>query len=163
MSELTELTRQVNRLQAEIDNLVFPEKGRWVDISADVSLFQLAAVAATVNYAELFIENNKATVLVRLTATAAGTTANNIYILLPDRLTPVSGTTTTQPLGTGIFNDAGSNLYDGTIIYPADIGGLPAMALKVSTITDGNVLGVNPGIAIASGDIYGINATFEIA
>ena len=155
--------RQVNKLQATVDNLDFPEKGRWVDISANVSLFQSAAVAATVNYAEVFVENNKATVLVRLTASAAGTPANNIYILLPVRLTPISGISVNQPLGTAIYQDTGSNHFQGIAAYVAVITGLPAIAMFEATTNNGNAIGTTPAVTIASGDEYGIDLTFEIA
>lgn len=152
----------------EVTGFYFAGDGTWhqaisEDISGSVSLYQNAAVAATVNYAKAFVENKKATVIVRLTSTATGTTANNIYILLPDSLTPISGISLFQTLGTGLYLDAGTALYDGTVAYPADIGGLPAMALKESNTIDSGLIGVNPAIAIASGDIYSINLTFEIA
>lgn len=162
MSDL-ELIKRINDLQRQVDSLIKPEVGRWVDISASVSLYQAAAVAATVNYAKALVENKKATVLVRLTATAAGTIANNIYILLPSYLTPVSGISTTQPLGTAIYNDTGSAHYQGIAVYIALITSLPAIAMYNASTTDGNVIGTNPSIAVASGDIFSFDVTFEIS
>ncbi len=155
-----ELVKRLNDLQRQVDNLIKPELGRWVTIVP--SLYQAAAVAATVNYARAFVENKKATVMVRLTATAAGTIANNIYILLPATLIPASGITTTQPLGTAFYLDSGTAHYQGIAAYIADVGGLPAIAIFNATVTDGNVIGVNPSIAVASGDVFSFDVTFEI-
>ncbi len=154
-----ELVKRVNELQRQVDNLIKPELGRWVTIVP--SLYQAAAVAATVNYARAFVENKKATVILKLTATAAGTIANNIYALLPAIYTPLSGATSTLPLGEGIYSDGGV-VYTCGVFYLATVGGLPAFGLRVSTITDGNVIGVNPNIAVASGDVLSLDVTFEI-
>ncbi len=155
-----ELVKRLNELQRQVDNLIKPELGRWVTIVP--SLYQAAAVAATVNYARAFVENRKATVMVRLTATAAGTAGNNIYILLPATLIPASGILTTQPLGTAFYLDTGAAHYQGIAAYIADVGGLPAIAMFNDTTTDGNVIGVNPAVTVASGDVFSLDVTFEI-
>mgnify|MGYP001614137797 CR=1 FL=1 len=154
-----ELVKRVNDLQRQVENLIKPELGRWVTIVP--SLYQAAAVAATVNYARAFVENKKATIILKMTATAAGTVANNIYALLPAIYTPASGTTATVPLGEGTYLD-GAVHYTCGVFYLAAIGGLPAFGLRVSTITDGNVIGANPSIAVASGDVFSFDVTFEI-
>lgn len=159
---IEELMRRLVKLEQDVAGLLKPEVGRWVDISASVSLYQNAAVAATVNYAKVFVGKNRATVIARLTATAAGSAGSNIYIILPDYLTPASGIASGQPLGAGQYLD-GSVHYNGNVFYVADIGGLPALALRVATVTDGNVIGTNPNIAIASSDVFSVDATFEIS
>ena len=154
-----ELVRRVNDLQRQVENLIKPELGRWVTIAP--SLYQAADVAKTVNYARAFVENRKATVILKLTATAAGTITNNIYALLPAIYTPASGATATLPLGEGTYVD-GAVHYTCGVFYLAIVGGLPAFGLRVATITDGNVIGVNPNIAVASGDVLSFDVTFEI-
>ncbi len=155
-----ELVKRLNDLQRQVDNLIKPELGRWVTIVP--SLYQAAAVAATVNYARAFVENKKATVMVRLTATAAGTVGNNIYILLPATLIPASGISTTQPLGTAFYLDTGTAHYQGIAAYIATVTSLPAIAMFNATTTDGNVIGVNPAVTVASGDVFSLDVTFEI-
>lgn len=134
--------------------------GAWADFTP--SLYQSAAVAATVNYARLFLDNSKVTIICRLTATAAGTVTNNIYIIIPTTYTPASGTTSSLPLGEGTYVD-GSVYYTCGVFYLAAVGGGIAFGLRVSSVTDGNVIGVNPNIAIASNDIIAMDITFEVS
>lgn len=161
--QLVDLTREFNRLKQQFDNLVKPEVGGWKDISADVSLYQNATVAANVNYAMAYVSNKSAIVQIRQTATAAGSAGNNIYTVLPASLTPDTGISTTTPLGTAIYLDSGTAQYVGVAAYVIDIAGNPAITMFAATITDGSAVGANPNIAIASNDVFELDLVFKIA
>lgn len=133
----------------------------WRDISADIQLYQNGNITSTVTYAYAITLAKTTFIDVLLTATAAGTATNNIYILLPAVYTPNSGISVNKPIGVGEYLDNGSALYSGKAVYVATVSSMPAIALKIDTVTDGNVIGVNPNIAVASNDVMSLNLVFE--
>lgn len=65
-----------------------------------------------------------------------------------------------MPLGTATFIDISAAQYPGSAVYVANVSGNPTIACQYTT--DGNVVGANPNFAIAVGDVFGANVTYEV-
>lgn len=158
---IDDLIRQVALLQRQVDGLIKPETGRWTDISASVGLYQNGAIAFTVTEAIAYVDNTKAHVVVYLNPTAAGTTNNPIYVLLPVFLTPtVAAAGLAWPMGNYTYHDFGAAIYHASANYAGLITGLPA--IRGWAHLSGSPIGQTPNFAVAVGDNVGINLTYKL-
>lgn len=126
-------------------------------------LYQNGAIANTVTQAKYVVIANTVIASVFLTANAAGSTGggdDNIYILLPEAITPNHGLSSLYPLGEGIYNDGGT-VYSCSVTYTGTISGQPGFAFKVVSTTSGNVLGTDPAIAVAANDQAAFTISYE--
>lgn len=154
MSELTDLVRLVNRLQADFDNLVKPEIGGiWTDWTPTVD--QNGAVAATVTYARYTVLANVVHMIALLAVTGTGTAANAIIIQgIPSTIAPTN-TNANSVIGIGMVREEG---------VASHVGALLAVGANNFRIrSDGNLANVGsvPSFAIDSGDAISFQATYE--
>lgn len=125
------------------------------------SLYQNGDRSSSIARARYYLDDKHAIVSLLLSATAAGSAGNNVYVLLPTFLTPASGQTSALPIGVFTLFDTGSAVYHGNAVYVATASGLPAVGCQYAT--DGNVVGANPNMALASGDTVGMHLSYEVA
>lgn len=152
-----ELVKQINNLQKQVDGLIKPEVGRWMDWTPVIT--QGVVVAANTVYADYIISND-GLVISRfyLSVTGAGTGGNVISI---------SGQPTImQPLNTGFLVLIGSGIVvDNSVAW---YGGCSVVA---NTATDwrfvvpgnSNYAGAGPNFALANGDALIIDTVYRQA
>lgn len=151
-----ELLQKLIKVEQRVEALVKPEVGRWQDWTP--AIYQNGNVASTVDFARYIVKEDLVTLVAVVTATAAGSATNNIYVLGPAALTPQINNN--HPIGAAQYAD-GSVWYSCHVVYSTTVSGQPAFGFRVNTVTDGNVIGVNPNIAVASGDIISFTAAYE--
>lgn len=140
---------------------VFRIRAGWQSISSSVSVYQNGTITATVNEARYYLDDKIAHVVCHFSITAAGTTNNPIYILLPVFLTPAyASNSAALPIGIYAYHDSGTALYHAFAEYATTIGGLPAIGGYAHNVA--TRIGQTPNIAAASGDNVGINLTYRI-
>lgn len=151
-----DLIRQVTKSQEAIDSIVKPEVAReW--ISWTPSIVQFVAVTSTVNYARYKLVGDLAVVQISITCTSAGIAANPISIQgQPTAIWPVNIEINSSVIGTGIILDLPTTFYQGSLISvgPTD--------WRIIAHNQTGAIGVTPNIALANGDLIGIQATYEI-
>lgn len=117
------------------------------------------SIAHTVNYAKYHQSHNFVDVQVRLSSTATGTAGSGIAVSLPKTATAAA---VGNVIGSGFYNDGGTQYQ--AIVYLAT--STTAMLLSThgsaSTSTD-DAIGINPNIAVASGDILNAQFSYEAA
>lgn len=144
MSELTDLIRQVNKLQTTVDGLIKPEIGRWLDWSPTVD--QGGAVAATITEAQYKANRDDVRIYCQLAITGAGVAANAIIIAgWPTAINPSPGPSS-WPVGVGVIVDSGTEAYEGVV------GINSSNQLSLFSPTTNNFVGANPSFALANGD-----------
>lgn len=154
MSDL-ELIKQITRLQRQVDGLIKPEVGRWVDWTPTVT--QLGAVTATVIYARYELSGNTVNAQMRLDITSAGTIANAIIIGgVPAAISPAN-VGSINVIGNGIVHDISTVVYEGSLVAV----GASDWRFLVSGVN--NYIGITPSFALASGDAISFQATYERA
>lgn len=154
MSEFDDLTREINKLWAVINDLIEPEVGRWITWTPTVD--QGGAVAVTVNYARYIILNEIVVVQARLTLTGAGVAGNEIDIGGQPAIIEPANVGILNVIGNGIIQDANlTTIYQGALVANA-VG-------QWKTYADGNAaaIGATPNFALASGDVISFVATYE--
>lgn len=134
-----ELVKQINNLQKQIDGLIKPEVGRWIDWTPTVT--QLGAVAVTINSARYKASENLVFVDIFLTVTGAGTGGN--AIIIGGQPTAIQATTN-DVIGLGAVTDVGVNTYPGAI-YVA--GATDWRFISTSAV---NYIGINPNFGLAA-------------
>jgi len=151
LSEL-ELIKQITRLQRQVDSLIKPEVGRWVDWTPTVT--QGVAVAVTVNYAR-YVLGNTVHIEANVTCTSGGTAANIIVI--------GGFPTAIQPLRTGDVSIIGSAVVNSATNYHVALLSTSAGAWRMLDSGSTNYFGINPALTLANGTIISLVATYERA
>lgn len=150
-----ELVKRINNLQRQVDGLIKPEVGRWVDWTPTVT--QLGAVTVTVVRARYTVNNDTVHMYVELSATGAGTGANAITIGgIPSTILPqiVTGGDI-APLGTATVVDQGTQTYYGFLVAST------TTAWHIADSNTRGLIGVNPNFALANTDSILFKATYE--
>jgi hypothetical protein len=155
LSELTDLIRQVNKLQTDFENLTKPEVGGvWSDWTPAVD--QNGAVAATVVFARYTtIWANTIVATTRLNITGAGVAGNAIEV----SGLPFSGADEADNALIGW----GSILDNGTAFYPNVVAFTATGELRFIGWNQTGVIGVTPNFALASGDRIRFTVIYERA
>lgn len=152
---MSDLVKRINDLQRQVDNLIKPEVGRWVDWTPTVT--QSIAVTATVTYARYELRGNTVNVSVRLDITSAGVIANVIIIGgVPTAISPAN-VGSMNVIGNGVVWDVSVARYQGSLIAV----GVSDWRFQASG--NSNYIGITPSFALASGDIISFKATYERA
>ncbi len=156
-----ELVRRVNDLQRQVDNLIKPEKGRWVEFTP--TLYQSAAVASTSLEGAYFVDNFKVNVVAYVTATAAGTIAQDVLILVPisSIYAPRMGANFAMPVGVFDVLDQNGGFYHGYAIYNGIVSG--SLSFGGMAHLSGTPIGRTPSFALASTDIVAMDLTYRIS
>lgn len=148
---------------SELINELTPHFRRRVGhVAITPSVYQNGARTATVTNAYVYIDDGIAHVQVELAITAAGSTNNPIYVLLPTFLTPYHSASQKMPLGVYSYLDTGTAYYHGYAFYVGLVTSLPAIGGMVHN-SGGGYIGQSPNIATANGDAVGINLTYRVA
>ena len=151
---IEDLIRQVNRLQQQVDGLIKPEVGRWIDWTPTVK--QSGAVTVTITEAKYNVTQSDVRIYCRLTVTGSGTAANQIRVSgFPAAIRPVPGPAP-WPLGVGIVLDTGTGNYYGTPIVAT------ATEIAIVYSITGGIIGVSPNFALANGDFIYLNMYWKI-
>lgn len=152
MSEI-DLIREINRLREIIENPVEPEVGRWITWTPTID--QGGAVTLTVTYARYTILGNIATMMGFLAITGAGVAGNAISIQsIPAIIAPVNlGAAGT--IGVGLVSEAGVTVHVGSLIANG------VSDFRIIADQNGNVVGITPSFALASGDAVSFQAVYE--
>ena len=155
MSDL-ELVKQIMRLQKQVDGLVKPEVGRWIDWTPTVT--QSGAVTGTISYARYKADlDGMVTVRVYLTITGSGTGNNNIVIGgMPSTIGAANPSSTTV-IGHGMVVDFGTQAYTVEMVANG------ATDWRFYVTGTGSFVGVVPNFALANTDIISFQATYERA
>lgn len=150
---ITDLIRQVNELQAQVDDLVKPEVPGWADWTPTVT--QSVSVAATIIYARYITIGRLVLVECRLAITGTGTAGNAILVDgIPAAIAPVHSGNQADARGTFIIFDASVGWYTGSL-YPNSNSNI---AFKID---GGTIVGINPNFALANTDRIGFSAAWE--
>ncbi len=154
MSEL-DLIKQITHLQRQVDGLIKPEVGRWVDWTPTVT--QLGAVTVTVNWARYITIGDLAVVGIRLTVTGSGTAGNNIIIGGQPVAIQAANNANVATIGTGIVFDSGTAVYHGALSAQS--------ATDWRMFADGlnNAIGTTPSFGLVAGDVISLQAAYERA
>lgn len=151
---MSDLIRQVNKLQAIVDEDVQPEVGRWITWTPTVT--QDVSVTVTVTLARYIVSEDIARILVELAVTGSGTTANPIVIGgLPTIMQPAN------PSSNGVIGDF-AILDNGTAWYTGVV--VPFGANDLRFRRDGassNFVGQAPAFALANTDVISFKGTWE--
>lgn len=152
---LDDLIRQVNRLQQQVDGLVKPEVGRWVDWTPTVT--QGVSVTVTVIYSAYFVLNRLVIVNARLNITSNGTVGSPIQIGgQPTIITPTA-IAAENVIGIGMVLDNGTARYSGPLI--AAVGGW----IMQPHNTAGSGIGNVPSFGLTTTDVVSFAATYQSA
>lgn len=152
---IEELVKQVNSLQKQIDALVKPETGRWLDWTP--TLTQGAAITITITYARYIVTEKTVTTMGLLAATSAGTAANVMQIgNIPTIITP-KNTGIYAAIGVFLYFDTGS----ATPHYNAILTAQSSTTFRALGDASTSWFGQSPAITIANGDQIGFLATYE--
>lgn len=153
---IEELVRRVNFLEQQIENLVKPEVGRWIDWTP--TLTQSAAITLTINYARYITIANVVIMIANFDATSAGVAANALVVAgIPSAIQPTN-IDNVAAIGSGIvFNSVGNISYAPTVIAV----GANDFRFISDAVTPSNYVGANPSWAVASGDQISFMATYE--
>ncbi len=149
----TELVKEIASLQKQVDGLIKPEVGRWVDWTPVIT--QNVNVTFTNNYARYKAKDNGVIVTASMTITGAGTAANSIFI---------SGIpSTVQSLRTGINAVIGHGLVfdSGVGIYTIEMVANAAASWAMFVTGAGSFVGVIPNFGLAVNDFITFVATYE--
>lgn len=155
---ITDLIRQINRLQQQVDSLKKPEVGRWVDWTPTV--YQSGNVAVTVDYARVFYDKGKVTLIMEVTVTGSGTAANPIYI----QGLPYDSAHNGFAFCVGSFHvrdDSVPQNYAGSVDLRV-VSSTTSLSLRVDQ-TGGNGLGQNPSVGLDVDDTIGLMVSYEAA
>jgi len=152
MSDM-ELVKQINNLQRQVNNLIKPEVGRWVDWTPTVT--QGVAVTVTVTYARYVVMDNTVIMVARLGVTSAGTGGSNIVIAGLPTAIQVANTDALGVIGTGVISDTGVATYQGALIAAG------ANDLRVIAHNTSAYIGTSPSFALASEDVISFQAAYE--
>lgn len=152
MSEL-DLIKQITNLQRQVDGLIKPEVGRWMDWTPTVT--QLGAVAVTVAFARYKAKDDLVTLEAVLAVTGTGTIANAIVISgLPLAIRPINAASNLHTIGTMNIVDTTAGLhFVGALVYVA--------ADEMRGIRDNTGVFIGQAFALANGDFIGFNAFYE--
>jgi len=151
---ITELTRRLNLLQRQVDGLIKPEVGRWMDWTPTVT--QSVAVTVTVTYARYVVFGDSAIIIARLGVTSAGTGNNVISVAGLPTIAQIANPNTLGVIGTGLVTTGG-----GTTIYQGALIGFGANELRFFAHNATNYFGVVPNFALANGDVISFQAAYE--
>lgn len=113
-----ELVRQISSLQKQVDGLVKPEIGRWLDWTP--TLAQGVAVAFNITFARYTLSNKTAKVRATLAVTGAGAGGSAILVgSLPLSIANVSGIVgVIEVLDNGVAYYSGvAQVFNATTIY----------------------------------------------
>lgn len=136
-----ELVKQINSLQKQVDALVKPEVGRWVDWTPTVT--QGVAVTRTINYAKYIVLNDFVFLAAVLTTTSAGTAGSIIQVAG----LPVNPAFTADPFSIGSFliYDVGTAYYQGSVSVVTNV-----LYFIAHGLTSG--VGTTPNFGLVNGD-----------
>jgi hypothetical protein len=146
------LVRIISQLEKRLDSLILPEVvGPWQDWTPTID--QGGAVTFTGTYARYAIDNDTAHMMVHLGVTSVGVAGNAVTIgSIPSHIAPAHvGARVT--FGVFIISNGGVN-YQGITTYTS--GGF-----QFRDSTTRSLVGINPNIALAPGDIIDFNVTYE--
>lgn len=147
-----ELVKQINNLQKQVDALVKPEVGRWMDWTPTIT--QNGAVAADVTLAKYIISDNVIDAQVVLSVTGAGTAGQIIHIAgIPSAIAPTAGTI----LGTVLILDISLVLVYVGVVYANGVNDLIFYAHN-----SGAAMGTTPNFGLANGDVIYLNMMWKI-
>lgn len=128
--------------------------GTWTSYTPVVA--QNGTRTITVNYAQYCQINKLCFVNVDLEVTNAGTTANLVTMTVPVNF---SASSARRVSGSGLLYDAGST---DVVLLTAVYNTSTTVRFVTETTTDPQSgLGVNPGFALASGDILSLSLVYE--
>lgn len=148
-----DLVRRVKYLEQQIDSLVKPEVGRWVDWTPTVD--QNGAVTHTATYARCKLDNDEVIIRARLAITGSGSAGTRIEVGgLPYSVASVGGLNT---LGDCVIDDNGTTTYEGGVVT-AD-----ATTLLFRIDQGGGFIGASPSFGLASGDDISFTIQYERA
>lgn len=114
-------------------------------------------ISKTVNRSRYFKNGGWVNGSVKVSATAAGTSGSAITITLP---VATGASNVGLVAGSGFYNDGGTQYQAVVYIASTTTIGLLSTHGTASTSTD-DPIGVNPNIAVASGDIFNVSFSYE--
>lgn len=154
MSLEQELVKQINSLQKQVDTLVKPEVGRWLDWTPVIS--QNGAVAKTITYARYIVDDDgKTTVTCKMIMTGAGVAGNVIIVSGLPISAKYSGDTV--HVGSATIKDS------GTAFYPCTVEMSTATTIKFTGYNTPNYAGATPNFGLAADDIVSFTLVYEKA
>lgn len=132
--------------------------GAWTSYAGSIVLAQGAStnIAKTVNYAKYLSIGKLVICQIKLSATAAGTAGSPITASLP---VTAAGGASFLAVGSGFFTDASVGEY--RCVAYLNSSTVVALARGDSSLAGG--IGVNPNIAVASGDVFVASIMYEAA
>ncbi len=154
MSEL-DLVRRLNDLQRQVNGLIKPEVGRWVDWTPTIT--QLGAVTVTIVEAKYHQLEDLVHIYCELNVTGTGTAANAIVLAgWPSTIDPTP-TPTGWPVGVATIIDSSVATYSG---IPFMVGSTTIRFFH--TNNNGTQIGSTPSFGLVSGDFIYSNMYWKI-
>lgn len=146
-----ELVKQINNLQKQVDGLIKPEVGRWIDWTPVIT--QNVNVTFTKNYARYMSFFNSVILSCEMTVTGAGTAGNNIVIsgipLAPAR-------TGNFIIGAGCISSGGKNYNVAVIAAGVD-------NFRFIGYATGSYMGADVNLTLAAGNVISFTTIYERA
>jgi hypothetical protein len=131
------------------------EQGRWVELAPTVDQGASANIANTPEYCRYKRDGTSIEYTGRLAMTAAGTAGSAVVIDLP----------IASIFGAGLVIGIGAYLDAGVANYPCRIETVSTTQIQLTRTDTANAaaIGVDPNIAVASGDFAWFRVTYEAA
>jgi hypothetical protein len=136
---------------SDINTYLTHEGGAWT--SHTPTWTQGATITHTVNYSKYARAGRLITWTFSVTATSAGTAANEIQISIP-----ATAASTSALVGSSFVYDTSTGTY-----YAGSILGQNTTELQFVSAGGTNTFGVNPAVTIASGDVWQGTISYEAA
>lgn len=150
---IDDLIQQQAKLQRQVDGLIKPEVGRWVDWTPTV--YQNGNVAISVVAAKYKLSENLINIYAQINITGAGAGATAISVSgWPVAFNP-NPTPSGWPIGVANVVDTGVSWYGCIAIAYS------ATAILFLARTD-NFAGLNPSFTLANGDFIYLNAYWKV-
>lgn len=129
----------------------------WTTYTITLAQGTATDIAKTATYVKYLRTGKTVTVQAQVSATDAGDDTNAITLGLP-----FTAATSGIVVGSGYYNDGGTQYQAIAYLYSTTKVALLSTHGTASTNTD-DPIGVNPNIAVASGDIISVQFTYEAA
>ena len=126
----------------------------WTSYTPTLSQGASTNIAKTVDYAKYVAAGKLIIGQVKLTPSAGGTAGSAITITLP-----VTAATSGIIVGPGWYSDTGTSDYRGH----AFLATTTTLVIYRPVVGTGGAIGLDPNIAVASGDVFYASFTYEAA
>lgn len=151
---IEELVKQIAKLQRQVDGLIKPEVGRWVDWTPIVTQGG-STPTLDIRYAKYWLKDSTVHLRVDIGVTSAGTANQEIKVGgIPTAVQPAY-TSNVAVIGPAMIIDVSVAQYTGVVVA------FSANQLRFWHEGAGGAIGVEPNFALASGDTISFLATYE--